>query len=93
MCGIDPPPPYLGRHPYTQKERALCLCAYACIYSHTHTHTHTEPSLFYLLQYQETIIYLRFLNYTALHFCYDEKKSMFPTLMSYVSSLKDICVH
>ena len=37
-----PPPPYLGRHPYTQKERALCLCAYACIYSHTHTHTHTE---------------------------------------------------
>ena len=31
-------PPYLGRHPYTQKERALCLCAYACIYSFTHTH-------------------------------------------------------
>ena len=40
--GSTPPPPYLGRHPYTQKERALCLCAYACIYSHTHTHTHTE---------------------------------------------------
>ena len=40
--GSTPPPPYLGRHPYTQKERALCLCAYACIYSHTHTHTRTQ---------------------------------------------------
>ena len=40
-----PPPPYLGRHPYTQKERALCLCAYACIYSHTHTHTHAHRGM------------------------------------------------
>ena len=36
---------YLGRHPYKQNDRTLCLCAYTCIYSgaraDTHTHTHT----------------------------------------------------
>ena len=39
---------YLGRHPYKQNDRTLCLCAYTCIYSgaraDTHTHTpHTRP--------------------------------------------------
>lgn len=44
---------YLGRHPYKQNDRTLCLCADTCIYSgsrvrtrmqthppHTHTHPH-----------------------------------------------------